>query len=167
MTASLRKLAEQIEKWFKMQPDCTHLKPAHAHKLAEFLKQTASHLQPQAPSERWISVGEYLPDPNWYGLICTSERHIEEAYFRRDPIGPLELKTCWHLTHTDSYGDLIELDLQQVTHWRPLPALPPIDDKTNPYEYCVICGNHVTVGCDGHDFDHGLAESASRPEGEK
>jgi len=60
---SLRKLAEQIEKWFKMQPDCGHLKPAHAYKLAEFLKQTASHLQPQAPSEPIASFGGVT---SWY-----------------------------------------------------------------------------------------------------
>lgn len=72
----------------------------------------------------WISVEKELPAPNWYGLICTAEKAIEVAYFRRDAVGESTLDTFWQLERTDPCDETIRLEPEQVTHWMPLPEPP-------------------------------------------
>lgn len=86
-------------------------------------------LQAVQERERWISVEERLPEPNWYGLIFTTNDMIEMAYFRRDAVEPLRISTFWQLERTAPQDETINLDLEQVTHWRPLPK-PPGEAQT-------------------------------------
>ena len=66
-------------------------------------------------AQRWIPVGESLPEPYTRVLACIKGGYMEVDYMYSEPIVDVGV------------ADFNSLD--NVTHWMPLPSVPESEDK--------------------------------------
>jgi hypothetical protein len=77
----------------------------------------------------WISVKDRLPEEGsqvlivfGYAFADTEFQFIEVAYFYTH-----QITGTWYFEHSCPNG---QVKLANVTHWMPLPMLPPAGEKT-------------------------------------
>lgn len=115
----------------------------HAANTIESLQAENAELKDaleKADNDRWISVGERLPDNGTY--LCVRENAMYDTkhqsvsilcYAKRlKDVDAYDFKRCKHGGFYDYDSEWGYCEWDNITHWRPLPEPPTKEDK--PHE---------------------------------